>query len=189
MAIAQVIQAAKIVEVSCPVGTPSWLPIVSAALGALVGGLASFGGVVGSEWIRSKNKSKSVLAAIRAEIVAMLGIIELRQYVAQAKNILSELQRMPPGARATYQVRIDGGYNKVFVANLENLGLLQPAAATKILEFYQLIQSVVSDVTPGGLLAEGQGGVQAFAEMIAIIEQAIAIGREIAMGDWQHVER
>lgn len=184
MAIVQVIEAAKLAEVSCGASAQGWLPIVSAALGALVGGLASFGGMVGSEWIRSRNKSKSVLAAIQAEIVAMISIIELRRYIEQAKNIHSQLEYMPPEARGAYKVRIDGGYNKVFEANLENLGLLPPAAATKILEFYQLIQAVVSDVTPGGVLAEGQGGVYAFAEMIEILEKAVAIGREIAVGDW-----
>lgn len=183
MEVQQSIEAAKMIQVSCAAGTSSWLPIVSTVIGAMVGGFASFWGAVGSEQKRSKSKSKSVHAAIVAEIRALLRIIELRQYVASAKELRDELQREGPGKCASLQVRVDDGYNKVFKANLENLGLLESEVATQIVEFYQLIQAVVSDVSPGGLIAEGIGGSEAFSEMISILEEAIAIGVKIVMED------
>lgn len=183
MAVQQSIDVAKTIQVACTAGTSGWLPIVSTTIGALVGGLASFFGAVGSEKRRSKSKSKSVHAAIVAEVRALLRIIELRGYVSSAKELRDALQREGPGKCATLQVQIDDGYNKVFKANLENIGLLNSEVATQIVEFYQLIQAVVSDVSPGGLIAEGMGGNKAFSEMIAILEEAIVIGVKIITED------
>lgn len=49
-----------------------------------------------------------------------------------------------------------------------------------MVKFYQLIQSVIADVTPGGLLYEGTREARQISETLAIFEEAMRVGKALS---------
>jgi len=108
-------------------------------------------------------------------------VIEERGYVSFFQEAEGELKTVDPDSKyeLSLQVSIPDSYNKVYQANIGKLGSLTPEEATHVVRFYQLIEAVVADVTPGGNLYEGTGSPEAYAEAARLMNKALSIADEL----------
>lgn len=157
---------------------PDWLPVIAAIGGALVGAVSA---IIPSYFIERKKQEderRCVTNALVAEIRAILTIVEHRKYVENMKLVAHGL-REKPGSSFQYSVKIPDHYSRVYQAHVERLGVVEPRLAAKIIEFHQLLDSVVQDIGPGGLISEHGGGVEAFEQLVHISESAVSIGKSL----------
>lgn len=171
-------QTIKILKSTFEAKQNEWLPVIAAVLGALAGGIASFIPNLLLETHKRRNERESVKSALLAEIKALLCVIEHRQYLDQMKQVFEQQQKMP-GLKIRYQVKVPDHYSRVYQAHVDRLGVIQPALSSKIIQFYHLLDSIVQDVTPGGSIADNGGDEDAFRQLIALAESALALGKEI----------
>ena len=142
------------------------------------GSTAAIGPVILGLWTRRQEK-KSVRAAILAEVSALAEIVRDRRYVETLLTIEQNLMLRRQGAPFspssvegyTLQVAVPLDYNLMYRANSERLGSLKPQEASKVVYFYQLIQSVVVDVGPGGRAHDGSNDPLMFRETRLMLEK------------------
>lgn len=159
--------------------TPNpWIPVVAAIGGALVGGLSSIVPAYILDHRKHSEERKNVTTALLAEISGILAIMKQRLYLEQIKEAANRL-RANPGSKLIFRVKIPSHYSRVYQAYIDRLGVVDPYLASKIIEFHQLVDAIVQDVAPGGPVADEGGGIEAFDQIIAILEAAISIGTEI----------
>lgn len=174
----EVIEAIRTIKNLCESPTSPWITVVTALGGVIVGGFLTFYSNFFLERSKRLHERKVVTTALVSEIQSILTIIEHREYVVHMKAIFLQLQNQQ-GATALYKVRVPDHYSRVYQANLGRLGLLDSKLAAKIVEFHQLTDAIVQDITPGGEIAERGGSAEAFRQMILLSERAISIGNEI----------
>lgn len=177
----ELLEAAKTIEVmkSLFEAKPNaWVPVIAAVGGALVGGVVS---IIPTWWIERNKRDferKSVTSALTAEIKALLCVIEHRQYVKQMKFALEQL-KLSPGAKYKYQVKVPEHYSRVYQAHIEKLGIVDSSLSAQIVQFHHLLDSIIQDVSPGGIIADIGGDEESFKRLIALAESALTLGREI----------
>ena len=154
---------------------------------ALITAVSAAGGPF---WIwhrQAARERESVRAALMAEVLALVELVELRGYVEGLREAQAYLSP-PEGVSVTeifeprflrYSVNIHEYYNRVYQANVTRLGGLSPNEAKQIVRFYQLADSVRLDVTAGGSLFEGTTDPDSFCEAADLLEAAMKIGREL----------
>ncbi|WP_152219788.1 hypothetical protein [Pseudomonas sp. SCB32] len=152
---------------------------------ALASGATGAAGTFGMHWLQGGNERKSVRASILAEIRALIELVEKRQYVPalieECQNLSLRVSTCTPFSLGevqpmVYQVTVPENYNLIFRENSSKLGCLEPQDAADVVRFYQLIQSVIVDIGPGGFLYEGARDPNQVYATISIFENALAIG-------------
>lgn len=156
-----------------------WLPVIAAVGGAFVGGVSTFFPNYFLELKKRRDERMSVSCALVAEVRALLTIVEQRQYINGLKKVAQHLINSPAGTTAQYCVKVPDHYSRVYQAHVDRLGVVDPHLAAKIIEFHQLMDSAVQDVSTEGMIAQYGGDVAAFQQLIAIAEAAVAVGSEI----------
>lgn len=132
------------------------LPVLSALGGALAGGCISHWNSNRLEFQKQKQEAQAVLNALVTEVYALVAIIHERGYAQELDKVI-ELLSSDTSEPIRFCIRIPSHYSRVYQAQVGKIGLLSPSMATHIIDFHQLLDSLVQDVTPGGVLAE-QGG-------------------------------
>ena len=155
-----------------------WLPVYAALGGAFAGAIASFFPTFLLERYRENKQSSRVLAALLAEISAFLEVIEHRKYHDSIKKVIEHLKDQPAGTTYSYSVCVPEHYSRIYQANSSNIGAIDKTYGQKIVIFHQLVDSVVQDVKPGGIISNG-ADVEAFKELEKIFARAILIGNEL----------
>lgn len=155
-----------------------WLPVFAAVGGAFVGGIVTIVPTYFIESSKRKNECRAVTSALLAEVRALLTIIEHRKYIENFRKIAFHLQNQP-SSLYKFSVKVPDHYSRVYQAHIDRLGVIDPQQAAKIIEFHQLLDSIVQDIGAGGLIAEQGGNAEAFEQLIAIAESAICIGKEL----------
>lgn len=180
----EVIEIAKSV---CPqpAQLTQWMPVITAIVGTTIGALGSHFIAAHSDRRSANRKAKAVEAAILAEVRGLLRICKERRYSENMGQFIQHLEKLnaatPTSGR--FHVRVDDGYNKVFKANLENLGLVPSEKAASLVEFYQLLQAVITDVSEGGAIAEGKATLAGIKETYGIFKAALAVGQDLIAVD------
>ena len=64
-------------------------------------------------------------------------------------------------------------------SNCENIGAIKKEYAKKIIQFHQLVDAVVQDIKPGGIVSNG-ATIEVFKELDEIFTQALQVGSELA---------
>lgn len=155
-----------------------WLPVIAAIGGAFVGSISSVIPNLLLEARKQRNERKSISNALIAEIRAMLTIVRHRQYLAHFEKALSAMQN-DPASRIAFSIRVPDHYSRVFQANVSRLGLIPEQLAAQIIEFHQLIDSIVQDVTASGEIAEGRSSIEGFEQLLFLAKSAVQLGEEI----------
>ena len=158
-----------------------WLPVIAAIGGAFVGGVSTFLPAFLLESRKLRLERDALTSALAAEIAALLKIIEYRGYLESLHEAALYLKANPT-ERYRFSVKVPEHYSRIYQSNAERIGLIKPHLAVKIIEFHQLIDSVVQDITPDSPLQEQGLDIEAFEELIHILESAINIGKEITGG-------
>jgi hypothetical protein len=111
-------------------------------LATIVGGILVIVGWFVPKAIERCQERKSVRAALRAEIQAILAIVEQRDFIASLSNFIERIE-----GGDLFQRRIGRDYNIVFRSNCDKLGLLSSETAARTVRFYFQISSVVEDLS------------------------------------------
>ncbi|GHB24526.1 hypothetical protein [Salinicola rhizosphaerae] len=154
----------------------SWMTLVASAIVGGLGLAGALGAPAYTEWRRRRNESETLRAALAADIRASIGVIQNRQY-------LEALQKGPSEGEPGLEVAIPEDAFSMFKSNAGLVGLLSPDDANDIVTFYFLLESVVQDVKPGGVLSKAlrapsvtQQTKDTFQRDALLLEQALAIG-------------
>lgn len=154
-----------------------YLPVYSALGGAFVGAVSAFIPNYITARLRERREKKSLTLAIYAEIKATIELIRVRSYLQSVQGIIEQMNRGLIGP-TTFQVIVPDDYSIVFKNNVSNIGILDPDLQVKVVQFYQLLEAVIQDVKPGGLLNISPQGENPFRELLVIGEQMLTLGQE-----------
>ena len=156
-----------------PDTSSAWFPIFTLLLGSLFGAFSSIipSAIIDSR--RNRTQAKRLKKALRAEVVALMQIIEKRHYLSSLDECLTAFNTDP--TPIPFCINIPQHYSRVFQANLDKIGLLSDPFLTHLITFHQLIDSAVQDVKPGGAIAGG-GTHENFLELHNVITHALKEG-------------
>lgn len=152
-----------------------WSDLGPPAITGIVGFFAAFIPSVWLERRREKQQARTLRASLIAEISGMAEIIRARGYI-------EALREGVEGRRKTMSVNVPGDYFVIYKSNTARLGLLEPEEASRIVHLYHLIESVVQDVIPGGILYAGVGGQHGFQQDVDFLERALVLADELISG-------
>lgn len=155
-----------------------WLPLYAALGGAVAGAIASFFPTFLLERNRENKHSKRLLASLLTEISALIEIIEHRNYRGSIKEIISHLETQPSGTTFSFTVTVPDHYSRIYQENCGSIGAINEFNAKRIVIFHQLIDSIVQDIQPGGVVSNG-AEVRAFEEIDKLFIRAIEVAHEI----------
>lgn len=172
----QVLEIAKIIEAIKP---NQWLPVIGSVLGALAGGSLVFLSTYWRETQKGREQRLFITLALFAEIRALVIIIETRKYLVRMEEIIDHLKENPHPPYYRMEVRIPDHYSRIYQTHAANIGTVNPDSAAKIIEFHQLIDAVVQDVSVGGPFSEEAGTVEAYSQAAEMLGTALAIGHQL----------
>jgi hypothetical protein len=112
------------------------------------------------------------------EISATLEVVRHRGYIESFGDLLAAFDRQDISTW-TYKVHVPDDRFIIFRSSLGNLGLLPPSLQGQIVLFYQLLEAVIQDIKPGGMLNAEPAGRESFAEALTLSERAKAIAEQI----------
>lgn len=175
--IADFFQLAKIYKPLFEDKGNEWLPVISAIGGAVVGAFATIVPSYFLEKIKIRNERNLTTSALISEISAFLVIIEHRKYICVLNDIIDDLKQS--GGTRTLSVKTHDNYARVYQSHVNRIGVLDIKVAKKIIEFHQLIEAAIQDVSDGGILCDKGGDLTQFIELKKIMDRAVSIGLEL----------
>lgn len=149
-----------------------WFTLGAAGLGGLFGLFASWIPIAWGERKRRQHDAKTLRSSLIAEISAMAEIIRARGY-------MKAFREGAAGQRADLSVNVPSDYFTVYKGNTARLGLLEPQEASRIVHLYHLVESVVQDVSPDGVLYSGAGGQEGFQQDLDFLERALDLADQL----------
>lgn len=148
------------------------------ALGAIGGAIAAY---VPNRLMAKHQQAelrKSTAFQLYSEIRATLEVVQHRGYIESLRDLLASFDRKEI-LTCTYKVQVPDERFIIFKSNLGNLGLLPPGVQGQIVLLYQLLEAVIQDVKPGGMLNAEPAGRGAFAEALTLSERAKTIAEQV----------
>lgn len=137
------------------------------------------------------------LNPIIAEVSSLIQVAHARQYLSGLITQYKDLELRRSGASpfagnsvepVIYRLSVPDNYNLIYRENVSKIAYMGLKKAVMVVQFYQLIQSVLADFTPGGFLYEGTTDLRQMAQAIEILEVALTIGKDIAgIKEWSQV--
>ena len=155
-----------------------YLPMYSALGGAFIGAVSAFFPNYLINKIKDRNEKRSTTLQIYAEVKATIELAEHRKYIEQLERVEEAFVRKEITSH-TYRIQVPEDRFPVFKSSLIRLGLLDVDLQVKVVEFYQLLEAVIQDVKPGGLLNVKPAPVEAFQEALRIMKRAKQLGSDI----------
>ena len=155
-----------------------YLPMYSALGGAFIGALSAFFPNYLINKIKDRNEKRSTTLQIYAEVKATIEITEHRKYIEQMERV-DEAFAQKQITSCTYQIQVPEDRFPIFKNSLSRLGMLDVDIQVKVVEFYQLLEAVIQDVKPGGLLNAKPAPAEAFQETLRIMKRAEQLGNDI----------
>ena len=152
-----------------------WVPVFATCLGAFVG----FGASLIATFSLEKRKAKNLLTSLKTEISAHLEIFKYREYHQSINKIIEELKEEPSDTQYAFSVIVPDHYSRIYQANCSEIGSVSSKDAKKIVTYHQLIDSVVQDVSPNGIIGQG-GTLKQYVELERILSKALVLARKIA---------
>lgn len=177
MDIKDVTEIIKLLDLLRPPPNP-WIPVFAAgvgAAGALVGGILP---KLFLDGLERRREARALREALLSEIGAIVCLIHLRGYLADAREALSHLSN-DSQLKRHYAIRTQERLAPIYSESSSRIGCLPAALVSKVVRFHALLEALKLDVIPGGVLHDG-AGVKAFQEAVALLEQAMHLGIEVA---------
>ncbi|WPM26884.1 hypothetical protein OGV25_00615 [Pseudomonas sp. P1B16] len=148
---------------------------------AALTGLFGVAGILLGQRNQALRESRSVRAAIIAEVAAIKALITTRGILEQLKKCEAELAkpvRQLKGETRAYQLNTAECVNIIYRANLGKLGGLSEDEATAIVRFHYLLEGVMVDLTAGGQIARG-ADYGDFKETVLLMEEILSIAEAL----------
>jgi len=169
-----IVEAAKVLQS----GSNPWVPVWSAILGALAGGAVSLFPQLLLERIRAKKKSGAVQSAIYAEISGLIDTIGERGYVEALRVALDDYDDLKGNGTMYLAIDTPPHYNRIYSTLSEELGHLDKEKVREIVLFYQKIDSIVQDLSPDSVFADGLPKEVLEADL-RLLQSAVSLGQRI----------
>jgi len=119
-----------------------WIGVIGALIGALFGGVSR----LTIERYQAFKDAEGIAAALRAEIDALLNLVEARQYPARLDLIIQRLEGAQAASLTDYfDPPMARDYFPVFKSIVPKIGILREAGAPTV-KAYMLAQSAIEDV-------------------------------------------
>lgn len=155
-----------------------YLTAAVGVFGAIGGALAAYFPTRWNARHLQRELRKSTAFQLYSEIKATLEIERHRGYTKSLYAIPKAFDEQ--GLKEySYQVQVPEERFIIYKSNLANLGLLPPDLQAKIVLLYQLLEALVQDVKPGGVLNDSPVGKWPFEEALTLIERAKGIAEQI----------
>ncbi|WP_339906351.1 hypothetical protein [Pseudomonas guineae] len=133
--------------------------------------------------LKERRERSATRQAFLAEVSSMAEIARVRRYVEDLRSSARELVvANQDGVQEgqAFEVPIDvNGYRPVWNAYLTKLGCLTAHETGQIVRFYQLLDSVIRDVTAGGILFRGTTDAKDFEDTATVLESALQIADDL----------
>ncbi|HRK02870.1 MAG TPA: hypothetical protein PLH57_09405 [Oligoflexia bacterium] len=155
-----------------------YLPIYSALGGAFVGAVSSFFPNYIIAKLKDRKEKRSTALQLYAEVKATIELAEHRYYIKQLERVV-EAFNSNQITSYSYEIQVSEDRFLIYKSSLDRLGVLEVDIQVKVVEFYQLLEAVVQDVKPGGLLNARPAPVEAYEEALRITKRARELGYEI----------
>ncbi len=159
-------------------GPAPYLLALVAILGTVLGALASFFPMYWQAKSQRAQLRLSVAAQIYAEVKAGLQVEQHRGYISDVREIVDKFERGETKSWS-YQVQIPESRFLIYKANIQNLSLLDSNLQVKVVTLYQLMEAVVQDIKPGGILNATLAGQKQFSELLNILVNIRGLADEI----------
>lgn len=159
-------------------GPDPYLLSLIAILATVLGTLASFFPMYWHALVQRKQMRLSVAAQIYAEVKAVIQVEQHRGYIRDVRAAVEAFERGDINAWS-YQVQISDSRFLIYKANLQNLPLLDGSLQVKVVTLYQLMEAVVEDIKPGGILNASPAGQKQFSELLKILMDIRGLADEI----------
>lgn len=177
------LQTIEILKAAKPLfdnGAGYWVAAVG-ALGAIGGAFAAY--VPNRLMARHQREElrKSTAFQLYSEIRATLEVVRHRGYIESLRGVLAAFDSHAISSW-NYTVQVPDERFIIFKSNLGNLGLLPPSVQGQIVLLYQLLEAVIQDIKPGGMLNAAPAGRESFSEALTLSERAVAIAKQV-LGD------
>lgn len=167
----------QVVGETTAAGTSVW-PTVGVA--ALTG---SFGvaGILLGQRSQAKRESKSVRAALIAEVAAIKEMLIRRGIYEELKRCEADLAKPASrleGKTYAYELATADCINVIYKANLGKLGGLSRDEATAIVRFHYLLEGIFVDLSSEGAIARG-AEYESFREVVQLLEEILSIAETL----------
>lgn len=151
---------------------------IPSLLGAFVGGFVVFLSTYVLWKIQKDEEKKAITSAMLTEIAATLELIKARDYVAEMRRILAQIESgQIPGSN--FEVIVPDDHSLIYKQNASKIGLLPDHVRDRVVLFHQILEGIICDVKPGGHIARDNVGKEEFEELIDMCERLITIGNEL----------
>lgn len=174
-----ILQQVKTLATIAPSPPNPWIPMWSALGGALVGGILPMFTTLLIAWRNRIRESRAVEGALVAEVSALLSIVEARKYLCVFEKIIAILREQPEGSSYPIGVKVPEHYSRVYQKHVDRLGCLNSNLAAEIISFHQMLDAVVQDVLPGGVLQTEGATLQVYEQTGEILRQAVEAGNRV----------
>lgn len=137
-------------------------------------------GLVGG-WFKRYLERRSVRYALVAEIQALALIVRERRYLPSFLEVVKEIESgaLEEDEEYSFRVAVDSTYCRVYAAYTSSLGSLPVHVAQLVVTFYQFVDSVVRDVSQGGIVYEGTNKASDFQDAADLLSKALKIADEL----------
>lgn len=166
-------------------GNDGYITAAIGVTGAIGGALAAY---FPNKWLVANQRElqrKSTAFQIYADLKSMLEIERHRKYIHALRETIEKFES-GEYASASYSVEVPDERYEIYKANLPHLGLLPPTTQSKIVLIYQLVEAVVQDMKPGGLLNATQVGKEPFFGAYQLLLKAKETA-ELVMAEIEHL--
>lgn len=154
---------------------------------ALATGLTAAAGPAFMHYLERRKERAGVRAALISEVVALAGVIRVRKYCEDLEGMALLLKAQGgeslPSSEVDdedFRISVPDQYNLIYRENASRLGCLDSSEAVDVVRFYQLLQAVVADTSPGGSLYEGTDDADSFLENKNMLVAALALADRLA---------
>lgn len=173
-------QSIELLKMAKPLfeGPDPYLLALIAIFGTVLGALASFLPMYWHAKSQRKQLRLSVAAQIYAEIKAILQAEQHRGYIRDVREVVGAFEREEVKTWP-YQVQISESRFLIYKANIQNISLLDSGLQVKVVTLYQLMEAVVQDIKPGGILNSAPAGKKQYSELLNILVNIRALADEI----------
>ncbi|ARS47964.1 hypothetical protein PSMEN_06025 [Ectopseudomonas mendocina] len=131
---------------------------------------------------KSSQEVKAIRRAFLSEIRSLSEMIRVRQYVEGLLESAAELDQGVHGdnAQISLEVPLDlSTYRPIWGHYASRIGSLSDPEAEQIHRFYQLVDSVARDVSPGGILHAGTADSSDFKDAAELLQSALSIADQL----------
>jgi hypothetical protein len=151
------------------------MELLSALLGALVGGFFAIWGAQRQFRTERKRRVLSLSAALATEIASLVELARRNRYVEELRAIVALVQSPSFDGQLVFISTASQAYFTVFEANAGDVGELEPKLAVEVIAFYQQARSCLDGLTMLSRMEPGKFGREEIVRYYTLLADTIML--------------